>query len=290
MTHVHDDEFDGIGDTVASATRVTPGEALRPEDIALAAAPADEDIATYALWLGDDALILSQRLSWWISRAPEMEEDIALGNIALDLLGHARSLLTYAGKAWDRTEDDLAYFREDHEFRNLRITEQPNGDFAATIVRQLFFSVYQELLYSALKVSADETLAGIAAKSLKEVEYHVDHATQWTLRLGDSTPEAHRRMERAVTELWPYVGEMFVDEELQTRLAARGIGVAGSTLEEEWSARVSAVLEEATLSVPEGKAAKQAMAHSRAGDHSEHLGHLLAEMQVLARKHPGASW
>jgi ring-1,2-phenylacetyl-CoA epoxidase subunit PaaC len=282
-----DDEFAGVGDTVASATRVTPGHALRPEDIALLAAPGDEDVATYALWLGDDALVLSQRLSWWISRGPEMEEDIALGNIALDLLGHARSLLTYAGKEWDKSEDDLAYWREDTEFRNLRLTEQPNGDFAVTIVRQLAFSIYQELLYSALRASADETLAGIADKALKEVTYHVDHATQWALRLGDGTEESAARMRHGLQIMWPYVDELFVDEPLNVSLAERGIGVLPSSLKDEWTQRITAVLEEARLEIPDAKAA---MAHSRAGDHSEHLSRLLAEMQVLARAHPGASW
>lgn len=287
MSEQFDDEFAGVGDTVASATRVTPGHALRPEDIALQAAPADEDIATYALWLGDDALILSQRLSWWISRAPEMEEDVALGNIALDLIGHARSFLTYAGKFWDKSEDDLAYWREEDEFRNVRLSEQPNGDFGATIARQLLFATYQELLYSRLADSADETTAGIAAKALKEVAYHVDHATQWLLRLGDGTEESHRRMAHGLEIMWPYVEELFVDEPLNVRLAERGIGVLPSSLREEWFARITAVIEEATLQLPTAKAA---LSHARAGDHSEHLGYLLAEMQVLARKHPGASW
>lgn len=282
-----EDEFAGVGDTVASATRVTPGHALRPEDIALSAAPADEDTATYALWLGDDALILAQRLAWWISRAPEMEEDVALGNIALDLLGHARSFLTYAAKFSGKTEDDLAYWREDTEFTNLRITEQPNGDFGATIARQLLFATYQELLYSALTSSTDETVRGIAAKALKEVAYHVDHATAWMLRLGDGTQESHERVQRGLDVMWPYVEEMFADEELTTRLAERGVAVAPSSLRDQWLRRVTAVIEESTLSVPTAKAA---LAHSRAGDHSEHLGYLLAEMQVLARKHPGATW
>ncbi|RKW71382.1 1,2-phenylacetyl-CoA epoxidase subunit PaaC [Galactobacter caseinivorans] len=291
MSHSHEqeieDEFAGVGDTIASATRVTPGHALRPEDIALQDAPPAEDNAEYALWLGDDSLILAQRLSWWISRAPEMEEDVALGNIALDLLGHARSFLTYASKQWGKTEDELAYWREEEEFRNLRLTEQPNGGFGETIARQLYFAVYQELLYTRLVQSTDSTIAAISAKALKEVAYHVDHATQWCLRLGMGTDESARRLQHALNLMWPYVGELFQDEPLNERIAAAGIGPLPSSLREEWDQRVSAVIEESELQVPQAKAA---MAHSRAGDHSEHLGYLLAEMQVLARKHPGASW
>lgn len=282
-----EDEFAGVGDTIASATRVTPGHALRPEDIALQDAPPAEDNAEYALWLGDDSLILAQRLSWWISRAPEMEEDIALGNIALDLLGHARSFLTYAGKFWGKSEDDLAYWREDSEFRNLRLVEQPNGGFGETIARQLYFSVYLELLYTRLLGSTDSTIAAISAKALKEVQYHVDHATQWSLRLGMGTEESAQKLQHALNIMWPYVDELFVDEPLNVRLDAEGIGPLPSSLKEEWTTRVTAVIEESELTVPTAKAA---MAHSRAGDHSEHLGYLLAEMQVLARKHPGASW
>lgn len=283
-----DDEFAGVGDTVASATRVTPGHALRPEDIQdQADAPADADVAEYALWLGDDSLILSQRLANWISRAPEMEEDIALGNIALDLLGHARSFLSYSGKFSGKTEDDLAYFREEPEFRSVHLVEQPNGDFAETIVRQLFFGVYLELLYTRLLDSSDATIAAISAKSLKEVQYHVDHATQWFLRLGLGTEESARRMTRALGLLWAYTDELFVDEPLQVRLAERGVAVLPSSLKEDWLQRVTAVVEESGLTMP---TTLQALSHGRAGDHTEHLGYLLAEMQVLARKHPGAQW
>ncbi|MEO5993281.1 MAG: 1,2-phenylacetyl-CoA epoxidase subunit PaaC, partial [Arthrobacter sp.] len=164
------------GEATASATRITPGNALRPEDIALAVsqgtAKPSADAAEFALRLGDDALVLAQRLGHWISRAPELEEDIALGNIALDQLGHARSFLSYAAKAWDKTEDDLAYWREEEEFRCLHIVEQPNGDFGVTIVRQLIISIYQHLLYTALLYSADPTIAAISAKAVKEVDYH----------------------------------------------------------------------------------------------------------------------
>ncbi|BDZ39016.1 hypothetical protein GCM10025863_16300 [Microbacterium suwonense] len=176
------------------------------------------DIAEYALWLADDALILSQQLGAWISRAPELEEDVALGNIALDLLGHARSLLRYAG-SWDgRSEDDLAYFRDEPEFRSAWIMEQPNGDFAQTIARQLIASVYMYELYTALRFSTDRTFSAIAEKSLKEVDYHRDHAVQWVLRLAGGTEESRSRMIRALRDVWPYADELFRDEPLIDRL------------------------------------------------------------------------
>ncbi|MCG2623480.1 phenylacetate-CoA oxygenase subunit PaaC [Arthrobacter sp. I2-34] len=271
-----------------SATRITPGNALRPEDIAeqvAAGTKVSEDVAEYALRLGDDALILAQRLSWWISRAPEIEEDIALGNVALDLLGHARSFLTYAGSAWGKSEDDLAYWRQESEFRSCFLVEQPNGDFGKTIARQLVFSIYQHELYSRLVDSADETLAAIAAKSLKEVDYHRDHAIQWTLRLGDGTEESHRRMQEGLNSVWPYVHELFVDDELIERLP--GVAVRPSELRAPFDALLAQVLGEATLEVPD---VQPAMTGNRGTRHSEHLGYLLAEMQVVAREHPGATW
>jgi len=271
-----------------SATRITPGNALRPEDIAeqvAAGTKVSEDVAEYALRLGDDALILAQRLSWWISRAPEIEEDIALGNVALDLLGHARSFLTYAGSAWGKSEDDLAYWRGETEFRSSFLVEQPNGDFGKTIARQLVFSIYQHELYSRLVDSADETLAAIAAKALKEVDYHRDHAIQWTLRLGDGTEESHRRMQEGLNSVWPYVHELFVDDELIERLP--GTAVRPSELRAPFDALLAQVLDEATLSVPD---VQPAMTGNRGTRHSEHLGYILAEMQVVAREHPGATW
>lgn len=280
-----DAALDSFGDALASATRVTPGNALRPEDIAVDGIAPGEDVAQYALTLGDDALILAQRLANWISRAPELEEDVALGNIALDVLGHARSFLTYAGLAWDKTEDDLAYWREEEEFTSLWIVEQPNGHFGVTIVRQLIVSIFQHLLYQKLATSQDETLAAIAAKAVKEVDYHRDHAIQWTIRLGQGTKESAEKMRHALEILWPYVDEMFRDEALHQNLES--IAVLPSTLREAWQEEISAVLAQAGLEIP---ATGQAMAYGRRGEHSEHLGYLLAEMQVLARKHPGASW
>ncbi|MCA4133078.1 1,2-phenylacetyl-CoA epoxidase subunit PaaC [Arthrobacter sp. M4] len=285
------------GDGSASATRITPGNALRPEDIALevrrgTAKPA-KDVAEYALRLGDDALILAQRLGHWISRAPELEEDIALGNIALDQLGHARSFLTYAGAGLAeegqpaKTEDDLAYFRREHEFRSAHLFEQPNGDFAATIARQFIVSNYQHLLYSRLTQSADDTLAAIAAKAVKEVDYHLDHSAQWVLRLAGGTEESRRRMIHGLTLMWPYVNELFDDDSLTTRLADAGVAVLPSSLKEDFDRLLGEVLTEAGLETPN---VPQSLGGGRDGRHSEHLGYVLAEMQVLAREHPGASW
>ncbi|WP_181037547.1 1,2-phenylacetyl-CoA epoxidase subunit PaaC [Arthrobacter sp. ZGTC412] len=279
------------GDSNASATRITPGNALRPEDIALEVRTGltkpSEDIAEYALRLGDDALILAQRLGHWISRAPELEEDVALGNIALDQLGHARSFLSYAGGAWDKSEDDLAYFRREHEFRSVQLFEQPNDDFAVTIARQFIVSYYQFELYRRLTESTDATIAAIAAKAVKEVDYHRDHSAQWILRLAGGTEESRRRMIHGLRLMWPYVNELFQDDELAQRLAEAGAAVAPSSLREDFDRLTGEVLAEAELEVPDVPAAPGGGRHGR---HSEHLGYLLAEMQVLAREHPGAKW
>ncbi|UZX05567.1 phenylacetate-CoA oxygenase subunit PaaC [Arthrobacter sp. CDRTa11] len=286
----------GSGDSNASATRITPGNALRPEDIALEVrtglARPDQDVAEYALRLGDDALILAQRLGHWISRGPELEEDVALGNIALDQLGHARSFLSYAGGALGedgaaKTEDDLAYFRREHEFRSAHLFEQPNGDFAATIARQFIVSYYQFELYRGLTESTDETLAAIAAKAVKEVDYHRDHSAQWVLRLAGGTDESRLRMIHGLKLMWPYVAELFEDDELATRLAETGPAVAPSSLRENFDRLTGDVFTEAELEVPDVPAAPGGGRH---GKHSEHLGYILAEMQVLAREYPGATW
>lgn len=280
-------EAGSTGDGAASATRITPGFALRPEDIAIQTETPSEDAAQYGLYLGDDALILAQRLSYWVSRAPELEEDIALGNIALDNLGHARSFLTYAGRAWGKTEDDLAYFRDEDEFRSLHIMEHPTGDFGRTIARQLIVSSYLTALYSRLTESKDATLAAIAAKAVKEVDYHLDHSRQWTLRLALGTEESRERFLRGLEVTWPAVEEMFQDDELTTRLAAEGIAVLPSSLREEVLGQIETILTEADVALPE---IPGATGGGRAGRHSEYLGYILAEMQVLARKHPTATW
>ncbi|WP_205864701.1 1,2-phenylacetyl-CoA epoxidase subunit PaaC [Planctomonas sp. JC2975] len=247
--------------------------------------PDSPEVAEYALWLGDDALILAQQLGGWIARAPELEEDMALANIALDLLGHARSLLRYAGSFDGRTEDDLAYWRDEPEFRSAWLFEQPNGDFAHTIARQLVASAYQFELYTALGSSTDAALAAIAAKAVKEVDYHRDHAVQWTLRLAGGTDESRRRMIAALTDVWPYVDELFRDEPPADRLA--GIAPLPSTLRAGFDATVDAVFAEAELAAPD---VRPSSAGGRHGSHSPTLGFILTELQVLARRHPGATW
>lgn len=274
-----------MSESNASATRITPGNALRPEDIAASDVRPSEAVAEYAMRLGDDALILAQRLGWWISRAPELEEDVALGNIALDQIGHARSFLTYAARAWDKTEDDLAYFRGEDGFRSAHLVEQPNGDFARTIARQLVVSQYQFALYSRLVNSSDPTLAAIAAKAVKEVDYHRDHARQWVLRLALGTEESRRRMTEGLILTWPYVAELFEDDSLVQEL--EGTAVLPSSLRASFDVEISSLFAEADLGVPEVPAA---VGGGRRGEHSEHLGYILAEMQVLAREHPGATW
>lgn len=268
-----------------SATKQSAGNAITAEEIAENGTKASEDVANYALMLGDDALMLGQRLSHWISRAPELEEDIALGNIALDLIGHARFFLTYAGTAWGKTEDDLAYFRDEEEFRSARLVEQENGDFGQTIARQLIFSYYQYELYSALVNSDDETLAAIAAKALKEVQYHQDYAAQWLLRLGIGTEESHRRIQEGLYYMWPYIDELFYDNAVTDALP--GIAVKPSSLREKFDRRIADIISEATLQIPD---VKPAWGGDRTGQFSEARGHILAEMQVLARKFPGAIW
>ncbi|WP_370916887.1 1,2-phenylacetyl-CoA epoxidase subunit PaaC [Corynebacterium sp. CCM 9204] len=268
-----------------TATHHWMGDAITAEDIQASGAIASDPVARYALMLGDDSLILAQRLGWWVSRAPEMEEDIALTNIALDLLGHARFLLSYAGTAWGKTEDDLAYFRSEEEFRSCRLVEQENGDFAHTIARQLLFSYYAYGLYTRLQDSTDETLSAIAEKAIKEVEYHVDHSSQWLLRLGHGTEESHRRMQTGLNYMWPYLDELF--EDLPVHAELKGIAIPPSTLREEFDGRIAHIVAEAGLEIPDYP---QARSGQRTGRFSEHRGFILAEMQWLARQHPGATW
>ena len=260
-------------------------EVILSEELVERTPVAPAAVAEYAMWLGDDALILAQQLGWWISRAPELEEDVALGNIALDLLGHARSLLHYAGTATGRSEDDLAYFRDEHEFRCVHLVEQPNGDFAHTIVRQLIVSVYLFELYLRLSDSTDATLSAVAGKAVKEVDYHRDHASQWILRLALGTDESRRRLELAIADLWPYADELFRDEPLHDELS--GVAVRPSGLRPSFDQVIAGLFAEADLEVP---APPPAAGGGRQGQHTEHLGYLLTEMQVLARRHPGASW
>jgi ring-1,2-phenylacetyl-CoA epoxidase subunit PaaC len=237
---------------------------------------------TAAIALGDDALVLAQRLGEWAGHAPVLEEDVALANIALDLLGQARTLLSMVGD-----EDRLAYLREEREFRNVQLVEQPNGDFAHTIARQLYFATYQELMYGELATTQGDVeqgeLGALAAKAVKEVAYHRDHAVQWTLRLGDGTPESHERMQRALDALWRYTGELFQPME--------GLPVDLPALREPWRAAVGEVVARATLTMPDGPdRTPWAAGAGRQGIHTEPFGRMIAEMQHLHRAHPGASW
>ncbi|WP_433451398.1 1,2-phenylacetyl-CoA epoxidase subunit PaaC [Streptomyces sp. CA-142005] len=232
---------------------------------------------TAALALGDDALVLSHRLGEWAGHAPVLEEEVALANIALDLLGQARVLLSMAGD-----EDELAYLREERAFRNLQLVEQPNGDFAHTIARQLYFSTYQHLLYAEL-ASTDGPFAPLAAKAVKEVAYHRDHAEQWTLRLGDGTKTSHERMRSACEALWKFTGEMFQPVE--------GLEADWTRLDKHWQESVQDVLGRATLPLPEGpRTGAWSAGAGRQGLHTEPFGRMLAEMQHLHRSHPGATW
>ncbi|MGW7073266.1 1,2-phenylacetyl-CoA epoxidase subunit PaaC [Streptomyces sp. NPDC054855] len=248
-------------------------------------APLAPTATATALALGDDALVLSHRLGEWAGHAPVLEEEVALANIALDLLGQARVLLSLAGD-----EDELAYLREERAFRNLQLVEQPNGDFAHTIARQLYFSTYQTLLYGEL-ANGDSTFAPLAAKAVKEVAYHQDHAEQWTLRLGDGTAESHERMQRGLDTLWRFTGEMFQPVEGLDYATAGSAGVDWTALHTSWTASVTAVIEKATLTVPTGpQEGAWAAGAGRQGLHTESFGRMLAEMQHLHRSHPGASW
>ena len=243
----------------------------------------------YVLALADDALVAAQRMGWWISRAPELEEDVALANIGLDQLGQARSLLQRAGalEGEGRSEDDLAYWRDERDFRNVWLVERVQDDFGVAMARLLLFSAYQSELYAALSRSTDATLAGVAGKAVKEVAYHLDHAAHWVLRLGDGTDESHARMQAALDAEWPFLDELFDASWLDPALVADGVAVDPATLREPVLARVTPVVAEATLAVPE---VAPAVGGGRHGRHTEQMGYLLAEMQHLTRSHPGASW
>lgn len=244
------------------------------------------DVAIYSLRLGDDALVLAQRLAGWISRAPELEEDIALANMSLDLLGQARLLLSYAGTFDGRSEDDLAYLRDEREFVNAQLVELPNGDFAVTMARQLLFSAYQFVLYDRLATCTDGTLAGIAAKAVKEVAYHRDHATLWVLRLGGGTDESHARLQAALERCWPYVDELFETDEVVNRLVGVGVAADPRAIRPQWTSYVEGVLSEATVKAPE---LPPRITGGRRGVHTEYMGYLLAELQHIRRSHPDAT-
>ena len=250
---------------------------------------AESATVLYVLRRADDALILGHRLSEWTGHAPMLEEELALANIGLDLIGQARSLFAYAGacEGAGHDEDDFAYLRDAGDYRNILLVEQPNGDFAHTIVRQFLYSAFADLYWRAMMRSGDATLAAVAAKSEKESAYHLRHASEWLIRLGDGTEESHRRCSAAVEALWPFTGEMFEADAAEQELVAEGIATDLEALRPGWEATVARVFAVATLTRP-GEAWMQR--GGRSGRHSEHLGHLLSEMQHLQRSYPGAQW
>jgi ring-1,2-phenylacetyl-CoA epoxidase subunit PaaC len=246
-------------------------------------------LVLYTLRRADDALILGHRLSEWCGHAPMLEEDMALSNIALDLLGQARELYSYAAKVEgkDNDEDKFAYLRDVRQYRNLLLVEQPNGDFAHTLVRQFFYSAFADLYWRAMMKSADATLAAIAAKSEKESAYHLRHCSEWIVRLGDGTEESHSRTQTGIDHLWAFTGEMFAIDDSERGLIDNGIAIDPATLRQQWLKTVSAVVSEATLDLPKSDWMQQG---GRSGRHSEHLGHLLSELQSMQRTFPGATW
>ena len=246
----------------------------------------------YLLRLGDDRLVLGHRLSEWCGHAPILEEDIALSNVALDLLGQATMLLRAAGEVEGkgRDEDALAFFREAVEFRNCQLVELPKGDFAYTIVRQFLFDVHAVVLLDALATSTNAELAAIAAKALKEAKYHVRHSGEWVLKLGDGTEESHRRAQAALDQLWRFTGELFAADDVDRELASAGVAPDPAALGPRWASLVRDVLSRATLTVPAEARPPAGGRGGRSGAHTEYLGHMLAEMQIVARSHPGAKW
>jgi ring-1,2-phenylacetyl-CoA epoxidase subunit PaaC len=243
----------------------------------------------YLLRLGDSSLIIGHRLSEWCGHGPILEEDIAMTNIALDFVGNATAILTYAAQVEGkgRTEDDLAFMRHEREFRNLLLTEQPNGDFAKTMARQFLFDTYMYFLYEELKNSKDETLAALATKAHKEITYHLRHTTEWMYRLGNGTTESHERVQSALNGLWMFTSELFDMDAVDALLIKEGIAPELSLIKTKWEDRVKEVIEEATLQLPVTNVKQKG---SREGKHTEHLGFLLAEMQYVHRAYPGVKW
>jgi len=246
-------------------------------------------LVLHLLRRADDALILGHRLSEWCGHAPMLEEDMALSNTALDLLGQARELYSYAAKIEGRgnDEDKFAYLRDVRQYRNLLLVEQPNGDFGRTIVRQFFYSAFADLYWRAMMKSADATLAAIAARSEKESAYHLRHSSEWMVRLGDGTEESHRRTQAAIDDLWAFTGEMFFVDEAERALIDARIAIDPAGLRPQWLKTVSAVVGEAARALP---ASDWMQRGGRDGRHSEHLGHLLSELQSMQRTFPGATW
>ena len=247
------------------------------------------NLLQYTLRLGDNSLILGQRLAEWSTYAPEMEEDIALSNIALDLIGQTRAFYSYATEleGQGKSEDDLAFLRDITEFTNVLLVEQSNGDFAKTIARQFLMDTYNFELYSQLQHSQDQQLAAIAEKSLKEVTYHCRHSSQWVIRLGDGTEESHRRIQSAFDELWIYTGELFTMDTVVQQLLAEGVAADPVAIKQNWDKTIDAVFSEATLTRPDDAWMADG---GKQGQHSEELGHILTEMQYMQRAYPGCNW
>lgn len=243
----------------------------------------------YILHLADNALILGHRNSEWCGHGPVLEQDIAITNISLDLIGQARYFYQYAAslKGAGFTEDSFAYFRDSPDFKNILLVELPKGDWAQTILRQFFFSIYQSLLFEKLKEGKDEQIAAIAAKSIKEVTYHLRWSSEWVIRLGDGTEESHQRMNNAINQLWGYAGELFIPTEYESEMLNDGIGVDVTLLKEPWIKKVKGIFDEATLAFPSTSLVHTGGKH---GKHSEHLAEILKELQSVARAHPTATW
>jgi ring-1,2-phenylacetyl-CoA epoxidase subunit PaaC len=257
----------------------------------------NDHLQAYVLHLADNSLVLGHRNSEWTGHGPILEQDIAISNIALDLIGQARNFYQYAAQLSGKeaiTEDTFAYLRDAWDFKNCLLVEQPNGDWAKTILRQFFFSAYQFYFYQQLQQSSDAQLAAIAEKSLKEVTYHLKWSAEWVIRLGDGTEESHRRIKNALADLWPYTGELFVPAYYETELLKENISVDLQDIRARWNNKVTDVLNEATLAIPSDKTEKGEavwmQTGGKDGQHTEHLGYLLAEMQFLQRAYPGGVW
>ncbi len=249
----------------------------------------DNNLFEYLLRLGDDSLIIGHRLSEWCGHGPILEEDIALTNMALDFIGQATSLLDYAGivENKERDGDALAFLRYEREYRNVLLLEQPNEDFAVTMMRQFLFDAFRKPFFEALQNSADKQLAAIAEKSLKETKYHLKHSSEWVIRLGDGTEESHNKIQYALDTLWRYTDELFFENEVDIVLQKDGVVPSLIPIKAEWEKVVNTVLEEATLSIPQNGWIQKG---GRTGLHSEHLGYILAELQYIQRAYPGMKW
>ena len=249
----------------------------------------DQALQTYLIRMGDNAIVLAQRLSEWVGHGPELEEEMAMGNFALDLVGQARMLFSLAAEleGRDKSEDDIAFLRDSADYTNLLLLEQPNGDFGETITRLVLFELFYALQLDALSQCSDVSLAGIAAKARKEADYHLRHSAHWLIRLGDGTEESHRRVQESLDRLWCYTGEMFEADEVDRIMHSEWNGPDLESLKAIWHSRLAEILLEATLDKPQDEWMDGG---GKQGSHSEHLGYILAEMQFLQRAYPGATW